>query len=169
MAYQMAYKKCEKQETKVRKLHVLILDSVTLSIQSELENISYLDNPIKAANYLKKTYDVFDERARQQLLEEVNKLTLAKCASMTEYINKHREFEFDLARAQMSTYADGTMITNILAGLPKEYQNVKERWDWVRAQDSDKKPDFQSLRNSLLIKEEDLAKRDKSSSDRIFI
>jgi len=76
MNYQLAYKKYEKQETKMRQLRTLLLHSVSSAIQIELEDLKYIDALIAAGNYLKKVYSISNERVRENLIQKVNNLTL---------------------------------------------------------------------------------------------
>jgi hypothetical protein len=76
--------------------------------------------------YLVRVYGVSDENAREQLFEKINALILDKCSSMIDYLNKHREYKHDLVKAEMTTYSDLTMVSNIFNGLPSQYNGVKE-------------------------------------------
>ncbi|KAH7409289.1 hypothetical protein BKA64DRAFT_392784 [Cadophora sp. MPI-SDFR-AT-0126] len=130
---------------KIRALQALILNSVTSSIQLELEDKNLLENPLKTIAYIKSTYSIASERARTGLLEKINNCKLSDSKSMTEYINKDREFKFDLHRGKLATYTDGSMVTSMLAGLPAECNSFRMQWGRDRAKDMDKDPNLDSL------------------------
>ena len=116
--WQAALKKYEKQQSKVKELRKLIQDSVSSSIQIELEDQDLINNPLAASVFLVKTYGVSNERARSQLKDEANSLKLESFSSASDFLNRHRELKFDLIRAGMAIYDDSSMITNTLSGLP---------------------------------------------------
>jgi hypothetical protein len=70
--WQVAYKKWEKQQARLKDLRQLVLDTVSSSISLELEDKNLLDTPVSSANHLVATYGMPDERARAQLLGEAN-------------------------------------------------------------------------------------------------
>jgi hypothetical protein len=129
--WQAALKKYEKQQSKVKELRKLIQDSVSSSIQIELEDQDLINNPLAASVFLVKTYGVSNERARSQLKDEVNSLKLESFSSASDFLNRHRELKFDLIRAGMAIYDDSSMITKTLSGLPPTYNQFKDQYEWI--------------------------------------
>ncbi|KAK2598211.1 hypothetical protein N8I77_011637 [Diaporthe amygdali] len=165
--FNVAYEKWKKSRAQLKELREILFDSISVAITIELEDYKdgiLMDDPLKALTYIAKMYGTSHERARQQLLEEVDQLKLWKCSSMLQYINKHRELKSDLIKAGHSGYTDGVMITNILNGLGRDYSDFREQWDWVRAANMDDAPNMSFLQERLLIKEENLNKN-KTNKD----
>lgn len=59
-------------------------------------------------------------KAREHLLKKISSLTLEGCGSMSDFLNKHRQYGQDLRKAGQ-VYSDGQMVTNILMGLLTDY------------------------------------------------
>lgn len=167
-SWQIAIKKWENQKPKIQLAKEIILNSVSSSIAIELQDRGNL-NPNNMVQYLKDTYGINEEFARQQLLSEVHSLKLSDCKNISDYINRHRELQADLKRAGMPTYDESVFATHVIRGLPDTYNSFKERWDWDRAKDADLKPNLHFLMARLLTMEEEIRKqtpKPKKTSDR---
>ena len=117
-------------------------------------------------------YKISNERARDDLLSEMRKLTFG-CDNVTEYLNKLRRFRSDLAGVDYQL-TDGLYVTTLLDGLDnKKWGSFKEKWDTIRAIQLDADPDAapsvdlleERLHNEALIKqrrEDEKRKQDKA-------
>lgn len=165
--WQIGVKKWEAQQERVQLAKEIILNSVSPSIATELQDED-MNTPNLMARYIRQIYGVTDEFARQRLLDDVRKLKLSNCKNMTDYLNQHRELRLDLVRAKMTTYDDSVLASNILNGLPETYASFREKWDWDRAREPDAAPDMHFLSSRLLTMEEDIrlrAPKPKKNSD----
>jgi len=152
LKFQMVLEKWKVNKTKVRLARTLIVKSVCDAIAIEVEDMT---NPCEATLYLKTHYGISEEKARVDTLLKVSLLKLDDCKSVTDYVNKHREFKNDLLRMKYK-YDDSMMTTNILVGLPDAYADFRKRWDWKRAEDPVKEPDLHFLTDRLLAEEADI-------------
>ena len=72
-------------------------------------------------------YKISDERARDDLLSEMRKLTIENCVNVTEYLNKLRRFRSDLAGVDYKL-TDGLYVTALLDSLDnKKWGSFKEK------------------------------------------
>jgi hypothetical protein len=125
MKWQADHKRWENNRVTVRKAKNLLNDWVCEGIAIELEEY---ENPVDAYKYINKRYKVSDDRARGLLLGKVFGTKLGDFASMTEYVNKHRQLKADLKKAK-HTCTDSQFVTNVLHGLPDNYRNFKSQYD----------------------------------------
>lgn len=153
LRWQAAYKRWETSKAKARLAIRLILKSVSEPIAIELEDMT---NPTEMFTHARETYGLTDEGARAQTLEKIAKLKLSDCSSVTEYFNKHRELKYDLIRAKFTSYDDSQMITNVLKGLPRTYNNFQKMWEWKRAEDPHSDPNITFFAERLLMEEENI-------------
>jgi adenine-specific DNA methylase len=95
-------------------------------------------------------------------MEKIGQLKLTNNMSMTDFLNKHRQYKADMKEAD-GTYSDSQMVSNILTGLPASYTDFKKQYNWIRARDLNQTPDLDFLFNRLFMEEED---QDKSKATR---
>ncbi|KFY80857.1 hypothetical protein V499_00312 [Pseudogymnoascus sp. VKM F-103] len=160
LKWQAEYRRWEKSRIWMSKARKLTMMSVSDGIAVEIDQI---DNPIQMIQYLIDTYRVSSERAREDILERIGVLKLENFASMTDFLNKHREYRQDLLTAK-HLYTDGQFVTNVLIGLPSVYHDFKRQYDWIRAKEGDGKHDLLFLYDRLLLEEEDQKRYGKTKS-----
>ncbi|KAJ8127682.1 hypothetical protein O1611_g5954 [Lasiodiplodia mahajangana] len=91
-------------------------------------------------------------RARDDLLSQLNLLKLDNCPSMTEYTNKIRQIKADLETARYDM-TDDMLATALLHGLPPNFLDFKEKYDWIRSTNPEEPPDLDYLYERLHIEE----------------
>ena len=122
---------------------------VCKGIKIEIEDC---ENAKVAYDLIKERYKVSPERARDLLLSQLNNTKLEDFTSVTEYLNKLRQLKVDLKASKYVTTDD--MFTSILLhGLPPNYHNFKEQYDWVWSAKPDDPPDLDYLFDRLQIEE----------------
>ena len=142
----MEYEKARKQ----MKLASKLLDAwVCEGIKIEIEDCT---DAKEAYDFIKKRYAVTNERARDDLLNRLNSLKLDDCSSMTEYTNKVRQIKADLKTVKYDT-TDDMLATALLHGLPPNFCDFKEKYDWIRSTKPDDPPDLDYLYERLHVEE----------------
>lgn len=132
------------------KLAGRLLDTwVSDGIRIEIEDCSDAN---EAYDFIKKRYAVTDERARDNLLNQLNDLKLEDCSSMTEYTNTVRQIKADLKTVKYDM-TDNMLATVLLHGLPPTFRNFKENYDWIRSTKPDDSPDMDYLYDRLHVEE----------------
>ena len=132
------------------KLAGRLLDAwVSDGIRIETEDCS---DAKEAYDFIKKRYAVTDERARDNLLNELSDLKLEDCSSMTEYTNIVRQYRADLKTVKYDM-TDDMLATVLLHGLPPTFRNFKENYDWIRSTKPDESPDMDYLYDRLHVEE----------------
>jgi gag-polypeptide of LTR copia-type len=106
----------------------------------------------EAYDFIKKRYAVTNERARDNLLNQLNKLKLNDCLSMTEYTNRVRQIKADLKTVKYDM-TDDMLATTLLHGLPSNFRDFKEKYNWVRSTKPDDPPDLDYLYERLYVEE----------------
>jgi hypothetical protein len=120
-----------------KKLAAKLLDAwVSDGIKIEIKD--YADAK-EAYDFIKKRYAVTNKRARNSLLNQLNELKLDNYSSMTKYTNKVQQIKADLKTVKYNM-TDDMLATALLHGLPSNFRDFKEKYDWIRST----KPDEQS-------------------------
>lgn len=132
------------------KLAGRLLDAwVSDGIKIEIED--YTDAK-DAYDLIKKRYAVTNERARDSLLSQLRELKLENCTTMTEYTNKVRQIKADLKTAKYDM-TDDMLATALLHGLPPNFNEFKEKYDWIRSTNPEDPPDMDYLYDRLHVEE----------------
>jgi hypothetical protein len=132
------------------KLAGKLLDAwVSDGIKIEIEDCT---DAQEAYDFIKKRYAVTNERARDSLLTQLNELKLDDYSSMTEYTNKLRQLKADL-RTVKYEMTDDMLATALLHGLPPNFRDFKEKYDWIRSTKPDDPPDMEYLYERLHVEE----------------
>lgn len=147
------------------KLAGKLLDAwVCEGIKIEIEDCTDAKN---AYDFIKKRYAVTNERARDDLLNQLNEVKLDNCSSMTENTNKLRQIKADLKTVK-HYMTDDMLATALLHGLPSNFRDFKEKYDWVRSTKPDDPPDLDYLYERLHVEEakQTRLKEEKKVKDR---
>ena len=137
LRYTIDYNNWKSNRDSLRTASKLLNDWVSDGIRIEVE---YTRNAKEAYNLIVSRYTVSDERARDDLLSEMKKLTIDDCANVTDYLNKLRRFKSDLARVDYKL-TDRLYVTTLLEGLGgRKWAAFKEKWDTIRAIQLDANP-----------------------------
>ncbi|KFZ24291.1 hypothetical protein V502_01231 [Pseudogymnoascus sp. VKM F-4520 (FW-2644)] len=132
------------------KLAGKLLDAwVSDGIKIEVEDCA---DAKEAYDFIKKRYAVTMERARDGLLNQLNELKLDDCLSMTEYTNGVRQIKADLKTVKYDM-TDDMLATALLHGLPPNFRDFKEKYDWIRSTKPDDPPDLDYLYERLHVEE----------------
>jgi gag-polypeptide of LTR copia-type len=132
------------------KLAGKLLDAwVSDGIKIEIEEFA---DGKEAYDFIKKRYAVTNERARDNLLNQLNELKLEDCSSMTEYTNRVRQVKADLKTVKYDM-TDDMLATALLHGLPPNFRDFKEKYDWIRSTKPDDAPDLDYLYERLYVEE----------------
>ncbi|KFY25558.1 hypothetical protein V493_04586 [Pseudogymnoascus sp. VKM F-4281 (FW-2241)] len=132
------------------KLAGKLLDSwVSDGIKIEVEDCADAKD---AYDFIKKRYAVTMERARDGLLNQLNALKLDDCLTMTEYTNGVRQIKADLKTVKYDM-TDDMLATALLHGLPPNFRDFKEKYDWIRSTKPDDPPDLDYLYERLHVEE----------------
>ncbi|OAQ57707.1 gag-polypeptide of LTR copia-type domain-containing protein [Pochonia chlamydosporia 170] len=159
LRWQIELKEYEKAKEKM-KLAGKLLDSwVCEGIKIEIEEFA---DAKKAYDFIKRRYAVTHERARDDLLNVLHELKLDACSSMTEYTNKVRQVKADLKTVKYHM-TDDMLATVLLHGLPPNYRDFKEKYDWIRSTKPDDSPDLDYLFERLHVEE---TKQTRQSEER---
>jgi gag-polypeptide of LTR copia-type/GAG-pre-integrase domain len=132
------------------KLAGKLLDTwVSDGIKIEIEDCA---DAKEAYDFVKTRYAVTNERARDNLLNQLNELKLEDCSSMTEYTNRVRQIKADLKTVKYDM-TDDMLATALLHGLPLNFRDFKEKYDWICSTKSDDAPDLDYLYERLYVEE----------------
>ncbi|KAM3553829.1 hypothetical protein MY1884_006461 [Beauveria asiatica] len=149
LQWQIDYKEHKVAKSQM-KLAGRLLDAwVSDGIKIEIED--YPDAK-DAYDFIKKRYAVTNERARDGLLSQLNSLKLAGCSCMTEYTNRIRQIKADLKTVKYDM-TDDMLATALLNGLPANFNDFKEKYDWIRSTNPDDPPDLDYLYDRLHVEE----------------
>ncbi|KAJ8610778.1 hypothetical protein MRB53_038329 [Persea americana] len=118
--WQYDYIEREKAKKKMKLAGKLLDAWVCEGNQIEIED--YTDAK-EAYDFVKKRYAVTNERARDDLLTQLN-----HCSSMTEYTNNVRRIKADL-KAVKYDMTDDMFSTALLHGLPPKFRDFKGKYD----------------------------------------
>jgi hypothetical protein len=69
---------------------------------------------------------------------------------MTDYTNKVRQLKADLKTVKYDM-TDDMFATALLHGLPLNYRDFKEKYDWIRSTKPDDPPDMDYLYERLHV------------------
>jgi hypothetical protein len=147
--WQFEYMEYEKARKKMKLASKLLDAWVCEGIKIEIEDCT---DAKEAYDFIKKRYAVTNERARDDLLNRLNSLKLDDCSSMTEYTNKVRQIKADLKTVKYDT-TDDMLATALLHGLPPNFCDFKEKYDWIRSTKPDDPPDLDYLYERLHVEE----------------
>jgi hypothetical protein len=147
--WQFEYMEYEKASKKMKLASKLLDAWVCEGIKIEIEDCA---DAKEAYDFIKKRYAVTNERARDSLLNQLNQLKLEDCTSMTEYTNKVRQIKADLKTVKYDM-TDDTLVTALLHGLPPNFCDFKEKYDWIRSTKPDDPPDLDYLYERLHVEE----------------
>jgi hypothetical protein len=149
LRWQMDYEAWKTNKNNLRTASKLLNEWVCEGIKIEIEDC---ENAKVAYDLIKERYKVSPERARDLLLSQLNNTKLEGFTSVTEYLNKLRQLKIDL-KATEYLMTDDIFTSILLRGLPSNYRNFKEQYDWVRSAKPDDPPDLDYLFDRLLIEE----------------
>jgi hypothetical protein len=170
LRYTIDYNNWKTNKDSLRTANKLLNAWISESIRIEIEATK---NAKEAYDLIVARYKISNERARDDLLSEMKKLTIENCDNVTDYLNKLRRFRSDLAVVDYEL-TDGLYVTALLDGLDnKKWGLFKEKWDTIRAIQLDANPDAvpridlleERLHNEALIKqrrEDEKKKQDKA-------
>jgi hypothetical protein len=170
LRYTIDYNNWKSNRNSLRTANKLLNTWLSESIRIEIETAK---NAKEAYDTVVARYKISNERARDDLLSEIRKLTIENCVDVTEYLNKLCRFRSDLAGVDYKL-TDGLYVTALLDGLDnKKWGSFKEKWDTIRAIQLDANPDTapsvdlleERLHNEALIKqcrEDERRKQDRA-------
>ena len=148
------------------KLAGRLLDAwVSDGIKIEIEDCADAKD---AYDFIKKRYAVSTERARDGLLNQLNELKLDDYPSITEYTNRVRQIKADLKTVKYDL-TDDMLATALLHGLPPNFRDFKEKYDWIRSTKPDDTPDLDYLYERLHVEEvkQIRLKEERKARDRV--
>ena len=165
LRWQMDYEAWKTNKDNLRIASKLLNEWVCEGIKFEIEDC---ENAKVAYDLIKERYKVSPERARDLLLSQLNGTKLEDFTSVTEYLNKLRQLRVDL-KASDYVMTDDMFTSILLHGLPPNYRNFKEQYDWVRSAKPDDPPDLDYLFDRLQIEEikQTRIKEEKKAKERI--
>jgi len=163
--WQYEYMEYEKARKKMKLAGKLLDAWVCEGIKIEIEDCTDAKN---AYDFIKKRYAVTNERARDDLLNQLSEFKLENCSSMTEYTNKLRQIKADLKTVKYYM-TDDMLATALLHGLPSNFRDFKEKYDWIRSTKPDDPPDLDYLYERLHVEEakQTRLKEEKKVRDRV--
>ncbi|KAK4067059.1 hypothetical protein Purlil1_13929 [Purpureocillium lilacinum] len=159
LRWQIDYTEHKNAKEKMKLAGKLLEAWVSEGIKIEVEDCT---DAKEAYDFIKKRYAVTDERARDNLLTQLNGLNLDDCPSMTEYTNMVRQIKADLKTVKYDM-TDDMLATALLHGLPPSFRDFKEKYDWIRSTKPDDPPDLDYLYERLHVEE---AKQIRLKADR---
>jgi hypothetical protein len=113
LRYTIDYNNWKSNRDSLRTANKLLNAWVSDSIRIEVETAH---NAKEAYDLIVSRYRVSEERARDDLLSEMRKLTIDDCDNETDYLNRLRRFKSDLAGVDYKL-TDGLYVTALLGGL----------------------------------------------------
>jgi len=138
LRYTIDYNNWKSNRDSLRTANKLLNAWVSDSIRIEIERA---ENAKEAYDLIVARYRVSDERARDDLLSELRRLTIETCDDVSDYLNKLRRLKSDLAGVDYKL-TDGLYATALLDGLDdKKWASFKEKWETIRAIQLDANPD----------------------------
>ena len=149
LRWQIDYNEHKNAKEKMKLAGKLLDAWVSDGIKIEIEDC--IDARVAYA-FIKMRYAVTDERARDCLLNQLSGLNLTDCSSMTEYTNKVRQIKADLKTVKYDM-TDDMLATALLHGLPPNFRDSKEKYDWIRSTTPDDSPDLDYLYERLHVEE----------------
>lgn len=149
LRWQIESSEYEKARKKMKLAGKLLHVWVCEGIQIEMEDCK---DAKEAYDFIKKRYAVTNERARDDLLSRLNRLKLDDYSPMTEYTNKVRQIKADLKTVKYDM-TDDMLATALLHGLPPNFRDFKEKYDWIRSTKPDDPPDLDFLYERLHVEE----------------
>ena len=149
LRWQIDYNEHKSAKEKIKLAGRLLEAWVSDGIKIEIEDFA---DAKEAYDFIKKRYAVTNERARDSLLNQFNELKLEDCTSMTEYTNKVRQIKADLKTVKYDM-TDDMLATALLHGLPPNFRDFKEKYDWIRSTKPDDPPDLDYLYERLHVEE----------------
>jgi len=149
LRWQIDYNEHKTAKNKMKLAGKLLDTWVSDGIKIEIED--FIDAK-EAYDFIKKRYAVTNERARDTLLTQLNGLKLDDNSSMTEYTNRVRQIKADLKTVQYHM-TDDMLATALLHGLPSNFRDFKEKYDWIRSTKPDDAPDLDYLYERLHVEE----------------
>ena len=152
LRWQVDYNEHKSAKDKMKLAGKLLDAWVSEGIKIEIEDCA---DAKEAYDFIKKRYAVTNERARDSLLNQLNELKLDDCSSMTEYTNKVRQVKADLKTVKYDM-TDDMLATALLHGLPSDFRDFKEKYDWIRSTKPDDPPDLDYLYERLYVEEVNL-------------
>ena len=127
--WQFEYMEYENARKKMKLAGTLLDAWVCEGIKIEIEDCT---DTKKAYDFIKKRYAVTNERARDDLLNQLHEVKLDNCSSMTEYTNQVRQIKADLKTVKYNM-TDDMLATALLYDLPPAFRYFKEKYDWIRS------------------------------------
>jgi len=164
LRWQIDYSEYKTAKEKMKFAGKLLDAWVSDGIKIEIEDCT---DAKEAYDFIMKRYAVTNERARDSLLHQLNGLKLEDCPSMTEYTNKVRQIKADLKTVKYDM-TDDMLATALLHGLPPNFQDFKEKYDWIRSTNPEDPPDLDYLYERLHVEEtkQIRLKEEKKARDR---
>jgi hypothetical protein len=149
LRWQIDYNEHKNAKEKMKLAGKLLDACVSDGIKIEIEEFA---DAKEAYDFIKKRYAVTNERARDNLLNQLNEVKLEDCSSMTEYTNRVRQIKADLKTVKYDM-TDDMLATALLHGLPPHFRVFKENYDWIRSTTPDDPPNLDYLYDRLLVEE----------------
>lgn len=163
LKYQIKYNEWKNAVDKNKVAKKLLMSWIDESIGMEVED-KHLAS--EAYEYIMEQYSVADDRARNELLNEMTNLKLQDVGTVGKYYSKFRQLQADLKAVDFDVTTE-MIVTSANNGLPDSYKDFKSKWAWFREFDPDKKIDLPTYFNRLQAEEEDQKKikEEKKSQD----
>lgn len=164
LRWQIDYSEHKNAKEKMKLADKLLDAWVSDGIKIEIEDCA---DAKEAYDFIKTRYAVTNERARDSLLNQLNELKLDDCTSMTEYTNRIRQIKADLKTVKYDM-TDDMLATALLHGLPLNFRDFKEKYDWIRSTKPDDAPDLDYLYERLHVEElkQNRLKEERKAKDR---
>lgn len=149
LRWQINYNKHKNAKEKIKLAGKLLDAWVSNGIKIEIEEFA---DAKEAYGFIKKRYTVTNKHARDNLLNQLNELKLKDYLSITEYTNRVHQIKADLKTVKYDI-TDNMLATALLHGLPPNFRDFKEKYNWIYSTKPDNTPDLDYLYKRLHIKE----------------
>ena len=153
--YRINLEEYERNNKRVRTAAALLQYWVDPAIHGTIQ--SYM-NPVDAWNYIQSQYKMQDARSLDIALATMEKITLATCPSVQEYLNQHEMSRLDIKDAG-GDYTDAQLMSKLIRGLTQHYNAFVDQYHLLHDIDGLKAPDLKGLASRLLTFESKLRER----------
>ena len=126
------------------------------------QHLSSRETPFQWCKRLATQYKMPTARALETALNDMEKLTLFQCSSMTEYFNKidlFRDMIKDNSSDDKSQWSDDQVIAKTLRGLTSAYESFADHYYLMRDDPAITDATLKSLRSQLLAHEAKVAEK----------
>lgn len=150
--YKLDLDEYDKQQTRKREACVLLAKNIDPDL---LSAVTIKDNPKEAADNVAALCKLQESRAVDQALDNLEKLTLNQCSSMSDYINKAIAFRQDFRDAVGSgtRYGDDEFKSKLLRGLPFSYSGFVDHYHMIQEDPNITRTSLKALQSQLLAYE----------------